>query len=342
MCSAKLLIGTRFGLGIRDPEWFEHRLEVISAITVPSLLAQDDQNFHWALFIDPDLPSNTLRALEERLALFKGRAFLCTERHHESATVMALAQDRGLVDDDGYVLTGRIDDDDAWHRKTVRAVRERAENWRRNRGGTPGLAFTFETGLVWIMYEMLDIERLQEKGDRLIHNAGLRTYSVPFPSMSGFIFCHHRDGIGAISISHARIPKIVASKGYEIEYVSTDNPMWLYCRHKQSISSSQRSEKADEVEVSLAKLARDFGIDEGRAKSYIANAHEHGYGIEKRLIGRRFLLTTALKEAHGRLNDPSATDSQKARLKREEQQLKAAITKISERVVGDAGEFTDP
>jgi Putative rhamnosyl transferase len=64
----QMLIGTHFGIGIRDREWFEHRLSLFSSVTAPSLLAQEDQSFHWALFVDSALPADIRERLDARAA----------------------------------------------------------------------------------------------------------------------------------------------------------------------------------------------------------------------------------------------------------------------------------
>jgi Putative rhamnosyl transferase len=57
-----LLILTRFGLGVRDVAWLEHRATLVSSITAPSLFAQDDQSFRWVLLVDEDPPSDSPRS----------------------------------------------------------------------------------------------------------------------------------------------------------------------------------------------------------------------------------------------------------------------------------------
>jgi hypothetical protein len=126
----RLLIGTRFGLGIRDPAWFEHRVALLSAVTAPSLMAQEDQGFEWAIFVDSGLPPEIRETIEGILAPFEGRAFLHSQQLGQSAaSLLRLAEERDLIDPGGYMLTGRIDDDDAWDRQTVAMVRERVATW---------------------------------------------------------------------------------------------------------------------------------------------------------------------------------------------------------------------
>jgi hypothetical protein len=47
----EVMISTRFGVGVNDPEWFEHRFLLFEAITASSLRAQTYQNFVWNIFV---------------------------------------------------------------------------------------------------------------------------------------------------------------------------------------------------------------------------------------------------------------------------------------------------
>ncbi|MFT4040050.1 MAG: glycosyltransferase, partial [Thermomicrobiales bacterium] len=97
-----LLIGTRYGQGIQDEAWFRHREEVLGNITAPSLLAQTDANFRWAIYIDADMPAAARAALERMTAPFGERVILCTDPRFSSASMAAQAQAHGLVSPDGF------------------------------------------------------------------------------------------------------------------------------------------------------------------------------------------------------------------------------------------------
>jgi hypothetical protein len=324
---------TRFGLSIKDEAWFDHRIPLISAITVPSLLAQTDQEFHWALFTDPDLPPRTRVALEAMLKPFKGRAFLHSSSSYTSANVLALAQSRGLVDENGYVLTARIDDDDAWHSHTVSTVRQRSGEWLSGAQDTRGLCMTFEKGLEWIMYDMLDVDALQDKGVRIVRQAAVRPWPFPFMSMSVFVLARAVDGESAISAGHLKMGQHLGARGYTVEIVSAAQPMWLYCRHKQVQTSVQRA-AADSVDMSLTDLAREFGIDESRTKAYLTSSQKYGYSIAKRTDFRLSNLERRLSVVRERINaDP--VDAERTDLRREEARLVSEMTRMSQNVVGN-------
>ena len=298
----RLLVATRFGIGISDPAWFEHRLALMSAITAPSLLAQSDQEFVWGIFVGANLPERARRGLEDIVAPFEGRAFI-DFKGHTPDNLLALAVERGLEHPSGHVLTGRIDDDDAWSTHTVEEVRAFTGDWLSRQSSRPGFGLTFANGLVWVMYDMLDIDRLQSVGDSTERPASIRAYSCPWISISEFVCSPLSIGMTPIKGSHAKVPEELESEGFEIHVVDNESPMWLYCRHKQTDSGIERATPEDELELSAESLADLFGIDGERTDAYIRRSAEYGYSTKKRLFDRRGELHNEFTDAEGRAAD---------------------------------------
>lgn len=325
-----LLIATRFGLGIKDPRWFEHRLLLLSAITAPSLLAQDDQQFEWVVFIDRDVPNGVRQAVEEILAPFNGRAFINNDGHNAD-NLLAIARTRD-VGGFGGVLTGRIDDDDAWDTKTVGLVRERVESWIGSGGPERGLACTFENGVVWTMYDMVDIDHLNRNNERVVRRAAVRPYDYPFISISGFVYAPEEVGVTSISAGHARIPEVAERSGLRVDAIATNRPMWLYCRHKQAQSPIHRASRAEEVSLSLAQLAKQFGIDPAETEAYIARAAGFGYDTVMRHFEQRAKVRRAMRElraAH------ESGQIERHLLEKEEGVLRLKLSELSTNIVND-------
>jgi len=321
--SPRLLIATRFGLGIIDSAWFEHRLALMSAITAPSLLAQDDQEFEWGIFVDPDLPRDARQGLEEVIGPFDGRAFIDSGGHTPD-NLLELAVERRLPHSSGYLLTGRIDDDDAWARTTVQKVRAYAAEWLGAQPSAPGFGLTFENGLVWVMYDMLDVEQLQAVGDHAVRRASLRSFTHPWTSISEFVCSPLSVGMTPIKGSHAKVPEELGAEGFEVHVVANEEPMWLYCRHKQTDSGIERATPHDELEISIDDLSHTFGIDDTQTRKYIQRAESYGYSTKKRLFDRRGELRHAFADAEGKAANPAINEAeiasltQKASRRREE------------------------
>ena len=206
-----LLVCTRFGLRVRDRGWLVHRLALISAITAPSLLSQQDQCFHWVILIEDGLPQDIREDLERIIRPFGTRASLYRREHHSSETLVEMVEGQGLLGDSQYLLSGRIDDDDAWSTTMVGAVRRRVASWLEQPDRAPGISLTFQDGLEWVMYEMLDVERLIDHGERLVHTPAIRKYRMPFISMSVFVCSSLSDGITAMAGAHSRMAEQLTS-----------------------------------------------------------------------------------------------------------------------------------
>ena len=328
-----MLIATRFGLGIRDPAWFEHRAFLLSSITAPSLLAQDDHRFEWVVFVDAGLPEEVRVKLEGTLAPFEGRAYM-DSGGHQAENLLDIAVRQELVSADGYVLTGRIDDDDAWDRRTINSVRDRIAAWRNNGAPTRGFCMTFKSGLVWIMYDMLDVHRFQKDGSKVICEASVRPYTYPFTSISGFVYARLSDRLTSISTGHPVLGDFLAERGFSVESLATDQPMWLYCRHKQTTSPIRRSVEANTVDWTLVDLEGRFGIDATGAQQYITNAYSYYYSQ----IGHweyRSKVRIELKEMARKIADPRTSDIEAAALRHEHRMLSERLEDLSKKVTSD-------
>lgn len=334
----QMLVGTHFGIGVRDPEWFEHRLSLFSSVTAPSLLAQEDQSFHWALFVDSALPASVRERLEAMLAPFEGRAFVHPDPHVAGPDMLELARQRGMVDDDEGLLTGRIDDDDAWHVGTVGAVRDRVASWRRRESGAPGIGLTFADGLVWVMYEMVDIKKTYKSGRRVTLAPTLRPFSFRFLSMSVFVYSRPPQFRAAMSMPHSRSEAMLRNGGFDVEVVSTEQPMWLYCRHKQTSSGTAYS-SADAVERTLAELSRAFGLDEIKISEYLSGSESYGYSLVKGSMAWQMGLAKRLDRIQSEIALASGDDADLARLRGEEAELAEQLGQLSDCLTGDPDEI---
>lgn len=286
----RMLVATRFGLGIKDPAWFEHRLVLLSAITASSLMAQDDQRFEWVLFIDPGLPEAVHDGLEQIIAPFGGRAHIWPGNREPSA-LHELARARNLIDDRGALLVGRIDDDDAWVRHTVDEVCERVQRWRMHSAEHPGYGLSFRSGVVWRMYDMIDLD---QPGRRAMLRAAMRRYACHFTSISGFTYARVEEALRAVVTGHATVEELMRDQGYAIDVITTKNPMWLYCRHKQTDAPVKRGE-GPKLCLTIDDLEERFGISAAHTRDYIANHDAHGYVRSLRMQGLRAEAVQELK-----------------------------------------------
>jgi FkbM family methyltransferase len=268
----RLLVVTRFGLGVNDASWLEHRLQLISAITGPSLAAQSDRRFTWAVLVDPTLPDRIRRPLEELLEPLDHAVLVeGSEDLYSAKGFLRLARKLGTVGKDKWVFTARLDDDDAWHHDVVRRVYAGAAKWV-NSGGparAAGLGISFDRVLIWVMYDVLHVGRLAA-GKTKYERAGMRESRHSFESMSVFILSRMADRVTARSAGHYDMPDFLRDRGFDVEVLSSHEPMSLYCRHKQVNTSIRRGRKdAEPRSFDLEDLSRMFGIDVARTRRYI-------------------------------------------------------------------------
>jgi hypothetical protein len=102
-----------------DDDWLRYRWELFSTYTVPSVLAQTEQDFTWVVLCNPDSPP-WLRELTHRLRWLQNAHFSFTE---SDPVVRAISSDESA---DALLVT-RIDSDDAWHRCAMERIRSDCE-----------------------------------------------------------------------------------------------------------------------------------------------------------------------------------------------------------------------
>lgn len=333
----ELLACTRFGLRVRDRGWLLHRLELIAAITAPSLMAQSDQGFHWAVLIDDGLPEDIRERLDEIIAPFGNRSLLCKRTHHGPGSMLEIAREQLGLSEDQPLLTGRLDDDDAWSTTMVDAVRNHAQSWLNTHDRPPGLTFTFQDGLEWVMYEMLDIEHLMDSGEQVMHLPSPRKYSLPFIGTSVFVCGPLSVGGTTISGSHPKVAEnLSASKGFGAEVLPTEEPMWLCCRHKQAGSGIRKAQGA-ELHIDFNELAGQFGIDEERVQRYLDNADKHQYTLLKAPLTKKGQIIREWLQTKQRLNDPEVESSDLPALKQKLDDLAFEMSRLEKNALGDPG-----
>lgn len=331
-----LIVCTRFGLRVRDRDWLQHRLDLIASITAPSLMAQDDQRFHWVVLVDDGLPADIRERLTDILAPFGSQAFLSKRPNHGPGSLIEVARDRLGLANDQVLLTGRLDDDDAWSVSMVGAVRRHTCSWLERSRRAPGLTFTFQDGLEWVMYEMVDVERLMESGERLVHPPSIRHYSLPFIGTSVFVCCPLSEGGTSMSGSHARVAqRLGASKGFETEILPTSQPMWLCCRHKQA-GSTIRKARGEELQLSLRDLARDFGLDQAKVQRYLDDADNHQYTLLKTPLTKKAELVHEWLQIKKQIDDSTTLEASALQaLEQRQEDLTSEMSRLEDGVLGN-------
>lgn len=117
-----LAVGFRPGVNL-DPAWLQHRFELFERYCLPSVAGQLDEDFTWLLLLDERTP----RPFRRRLAVLASACrqartlYLAPEARMRPAVVAAM-RDRG--DPPAFLMTSRMDNDDAIHLRYVQRLHE--------------------------------------------------------------------------------------------------------------------------------------------------------------------------------------------------------------------------
>jgi hypothetical protein len=127
---------TRLGLGVYNGRWYDYALKAFEAITFPSVSRQTRQDFFWLLTVDSQMPPDARRRLENLLEKHPNYHIVPVDlmqvrglRHGGTDWLFESCQDyvlqsRLLTDPTDYVITSRIDADDAWSLEVIATVND--------------------------------------------------------------------------------------------------------------------------------------------------------------------------------------------------------------------------
>lgn len=239
----KHFVITRFGLGISDESWYEYRISLFKSVTFNSLKSQTNKNFTWIILVDPLISESANAQLAQCKAEFP------------QIEIVTFAPLEDLVWDvvprkmileycsDEWILTTRIDDDDAWRRDYVEKLQKYANE---NLGEEKGAGIEFPEG--W----EIDIS-----GKTVAH---LRYH---FHSMGYSILTRRNELYTVYDGSHSDMAKNLEQRGYKLIVAENSEKMWLYIRHRQAISPANRIKAASrhkEIDWNTFEFDR-FGVN---------------------------------------------------------------------------------
>jgi len=130
MKQVKHYVTTRFNMGLYNPkakrglppirvspdEWMAHRMELFMTFALPSIMAQTCQNFTWTVVADDQTPAAYKDVLEG--IRYPNIRFVYTD------TGVTKAFRRSIAPGDYTLITTRIDNDDAFHKDTVKDIQD--------------------------------------------------------------------------------------------------------------------------------------------------------------------------------------------------------------------------
>lgn len=201
-----VIVCTRFGVGVTDPAWFEGRFALFEAITLPSLRAQADQDFHWLIFVGENPLPKVIDRLSSLLKSFGSRAQILLAPQNVKA-INAYAR---AVIQARHAVVALIDDDDAWHVDLVGTVRGDGQRLLAQEPDRPGHCWTYPEGYEYLIADMVDLDAFTKGRGVVVRKSACYPYRRPFHSMSYFSVALTGacpEFIGALHRSHGAVAR---------------------------------------------------------------------------------------------------------------------------------------
>lgn len=239
----------KHGRSIEPKSWFEERLNLFEAYTLPSVIGQTCQNFTWILLVDSETPA----AYRERMMDYRRRCpqitFIAVKDGRKfplvfQEVVNKLLKEKGAEDGD-LCLTTYFDNDDCLNRDYVRDIHDRLQEGNR---------FQQEDGFLVYDYGIQYFTELGTATKVKYPNNHFITLcetvaSGPYPSART---CY---GYG----SHIDIEK---RKAAPVRHVTdASKPMWIEVIHKGNVDNDVMMTLNTSFVKDKQLLRTDFSLD---------------------------------------------------------------------------------
>jgi hypothetical protein len=243
------VIATRHGIGVFDEQWFAYRQLMLEHLTLASLDAQTHRDFLWVVAIDRDMPA-VARAHLEALAAERPYIRLAeTELKRDFVPdLVTFVREEAKARGKDWVLTTRLDDDDAIHRDLVGRLQQEAAAYLAEGRGAPAI-ISPTLGCNWVPTEA--------SGHRAYHHSPSIGLSLLEPAAKAATVYRR---------NHSTLGKMLAPQGVGVRHIDSDTLWWLYAHtglsDQQREGSERMSKVADHphaIALDAAMLAR-FGV----------------------------------------------------------------------------------
>ena len=217
---------------------------MFEAMTVPSLIAQDDDDFHWDILSSEQMPARWQRRLREMvLDRFKGRAEVHFEPPAKAGRYFRNYQARRF-DGDGAVPLGAqvvLDDDDALATDYVARLRNAGAEAAPELGEAGYTYLSFPLGF-WVLFgkNLRTAPRVVKMRERCV-NLGLAVLGPANFAQNPYLTAHR--------VLHRRHP---------VRFLCGARPMYLRAVHGQNDSVPARPDGAVQVSQLPAHLLARF------------------------------------------------------------------------------------
>jgi hypothetical protein len=209
------VVVVRFGIGVFDSTWLDHRFALFQATMLPSLRAQSAK-FHLAVQIDECLPARYKSDLADAIAPLSNAALRPISLHRfrsrdHLAHIAQICSETGAT----HYISTRCDDDDALTADAFGHCQDEARKAIEN--GAQGAFLAIRNGLRASLGE-----RVGQWQDHQSTGIGL---SLLLPAGSSSTI---------YNFNHMKIPEFSEKKSWPLLHIEADQARWLYAQHKFS------------------------------------------------------------------------------------------------------------
>lgn len=205
--------------------WMENRLKLFRQFCYPSIWRQKNQNFTWLLLFDEKTPERYIKEIE-RLR-YKNLVIVKDKETESSRNIFTKAIKQ--LNNAEYLITTRIDNDDAFHKDAVKIIQE-------NFTGQKLEALNFNYGYCW-------------KDGRI--------YLKCYPNN---MFCSLYEKVVDNRFNTVDTEHSYLSIRFKTKTI-VDKPYWLLVMHGENLSNSEKMLRDAIEEVPIGMLKSRFLIN---------------------------------------------------------------------------------
>lgn len=116
----------REGVDVLSQEWLTQRLDLFSKYCIPSVLNQNNKNFRWVILFDVNTPSD----IRDKINTYSNNSTDFTALYIDGMNSLVNELRNYIINnisiEDKYVITTRLDNDDAIHENFISTIQELA------------------------------------------------------------------------------------------------------------------------------------------------------------------------------------------------------------------------
>jgi len=113
---------TKSGALTQTETWLEQRFELFETYCLPSVKNQSNQEFKWFIVFDIDTPKPFKNRIETLVETYSNMIVLYTESFQTLKTTLSEAILTELTPEDKFIITTRLDNDDAIHKDFTNCI----------------------------------------------------------------------------------------------------------------------------------------------------------------------------------------------------------------------------